>query len=72
MSSGFAAVAGAGGAVDALDPSNKSVEIGAGIGTIVAGVVAAVSGTAAGITSDTYATVNCAQILQAAANAGMY
>jgi hypothetical protein len=70
LGSGFAAVAGAEGAEDALT-SNKTVQTGVGIGTIAAGVIAAVSGTAAGITSDTYSTANCSQILLAAANAGM-
>jgi hypothetical protein len=64
----FGGLSGAGGAADAIS-SDKGVQTGVGIGVISAGVLAAISSTAAGFTSDTYATDNCQQILQQAADA---
>lgn len=64
----FGGLSGAGGAADALS-SDKGVQTGIGIGVISAGVLAAISSTAAGFTADSYATDNCQQILQQAADA---
>lgn len=64
----FGGVASSGGAADALT-TNKNVQTGVGVGVIAAGILAATSAAAAGITADTYATGNCQQILQQSADA---
>lgn len=64
----FGGAGGAGGTADALT-DNKDVQLGIGIAVAVAGVFGAIATAAAGITSETYATDNCEQILQQAADA---
>ena len=65
----FGGLAGAGGTVDGLAQNNAGVQTGAAIGAAGSGIIAAISATASSIEADTYATNNCAAILQQAANA---
>jgi hypothetical protein len=62
LGAGMGGVAGAEGSIDAVT-TNKTVQTGVGIGVAAAGVLAAISGVAAGIESSSYATGNCQVIL---------
>lgn len=64
------AVSGAGGGVDAV-VSDKTAQEAVGITAVVAGILAAVSTGAAGIEADSYATSDCAVVLQANTNANL-
>lgn len=59
----FGGLGGSGATVDALS-SDHNVQTGLSIGVAAAAVLGGLATAAAGITSDTYATDNCQQILQ--------